>query len=159
MGRPPTPPEERFWKFVQKTNSCWLWTGGLNTGGYGNFRDGNSHQVGAHIFSYELVHGRIPPAHYLDHRASCPKCCVHPEHLRVVTNKQNQENRGKLPSNNTSGVLGVGWRKDRHRWVVRVRHNGELYNGGWHKNLAAAEAEAISLRNRLFTHNDLDRDA
>ena len=31
-GPQPIPPEIRFWKYVDKTETCWLWTGGKTVG-------------------------------------------------------------------------------------------------------------------------------
>lgn len=163
MGRLPTAPEVRFWKYVNKTKDCWLWTGGVTSNGYGNFRDGNSKQVAAHVFAYQLLVGSILENHYLDHRHTCPKNCVNPEHLRVATNKQNQENRarGANSDNKSTGILGVHRYVDRNRYRVIVRHNGKIYYGGSFPldELDEAEQAAIALRNRLFTHNDKDRSA
>ncbi|RLA05326.1 MAG: HNH endonuclease [Gammaproteobacteria bacterium] len=41
------------------------------------------------------------------------------ENLREVTHRENQENQ-KLNSNNTSGVVGVSFRKDKNKWVARL---------------------------------------
>lgn len=45
--------------------------------------------------------------------------------LRFVTNSQNQMNRDK-PSNNTSGVKGVYWHKNKHKWQANLQVNGNL---------------------------------
>jgi hypothetical protein len=55
-------------------------------------------------------------------------------------------------------VRGVHWEKASGKYRVTVRHNYRKYFGGEFDNLADAEAAAIELRNRLFTHNDLDRE-
>lgn len=159
MGRPPTPPEQRFWQYVEKTDDCWLWTGGCSDNGYGNFRGANSRQIGAHVFSYELENGPVPDDQMLDHRCR-RSACVRPSHLRVVPNKKNQEHRdGPNRDNNSSGVLGVHRYVDRDRYRVVVRHNGKIHYGGSFPldKLDQAEAAAVTLRNRLFTHNDSDR--
>lgn len=39
--------------------------------------------------------------------------------LRACTHRQNMENQ-KKPKNNTSGVKGVWFRKDRNRWVAEI---------------------------------------
>src|SRR5713101_5307016 len=50
--------ESRFWRQVQKTDSCWLWTGG-RTNGYGRFwLTGKT--VMAHRLAYEWLVGPIP---------------------------------------------------------------------------------------------------
>jgi hypothetical protein len=83
--------------------------------------------------------------------------CVNPDHLRTVTHKQNQENRSGAQPNSTSGVRGVTWMSREKRWVSQVSHNGKQYVGGYFKTIAEAEASVIALRNKLFTHNDMDR--
>lgn len=150
--------EERFWAKVHKTDDCWLWTAYcLRDYGYGQFWDG-SKRVLAHRFCYELLVGPIPAGLQLDHRVTCPKNCVNPDHLRPATNKQNQENTaGARVDNKSSGIRGVHWDKRKKRWHVSVGHNRKLHFGGTYADLRKAEEAAISLRNRLFTHNDVDR--
>ena len=58
--------EERFWPKVNKTDTCWLWTGSLSNTGYGQFQI-NRKLVLAHRFAYELVHGPIAPGLVIDH--------------------------------------------------------------------------------------------
>ena len=43
------------------------------------------------------------------------------ENLRVATNSENICN-SKLARNNTSGIKGVTWAKDRQQWRVRITH-------------------------------------
>lgn len=148
-------PEKRFWRNVDKTGDCWLWTAGTNVGGYGYIRV-KGKTVLAHRFSWQLAGGEVPVGRFIDHRHTCPKSCVNPNHLRVVTTKQNMENRSGPQRNNVSGVRGV-FRHDDGRWRVRVQHNGKQHHGGCFEELEDAEAAAVDLRNRLFTHNDADR--
>lgn len=72
-------PTTRFWARVDKTDSCWLWTASLDTGGCGLFRlDGKL--VKAHRYSWELTNGPIPKDHFV--MATCGnKACVNPDHL------------------------------------------------------------------------------
>jgi hypothetical protein len=150
--------EERFWSKVDKSGDCWLWTGHRLSGGYGQFMVKKGQRVVAHRFSYELASGPIPTGLQLDHRYTCPKNCVNPEHLRPATQKQNSENLfGPHGHNRSSGVRGVTWVKARDKWKAQVGHNGRLHFGGEFKELSDAEAAAVELRNRLFTHNDADR--
>src|SRR4051812_36213829 len=92
MPRQYKPPIERFWKFVHKTESCWLWTGQLKNG-YGFFRDGEK-QVYAHRFSYEAFVGPIPDSCEIDHvraRGCTHRNCVRPDHLEAVTHLVNMQ--------------------------------------------------------------------
>lgn len=135
----------------------WLWTGARSGAGYGHFWDG-SHEVLAHRCSYELANGAIPEGVYLDHRCR-NSLCVNPSHLRPVTNKQNMEHRSGPQSNNTSGFLGVSWDKERRKWAANVKHNGRQFHVGRFATLTEANAAVVAKRNKLFTHNDLDRQA
>lgn len=81
--------EERFWRQVNKTASCWFWTSNTLKG-YGRFASpvGNL----AHRYSYWLAHGSIT-AETIDHEChnldracfggpTCPhRRCVNPAHL------------------------------------------------------------------------------
>ena len=52
--------------------------------------------------------------------------------LRVCSNADNLKNRVKLPSSNTSGILGVRYRSDRNRWYTEIQVNNEkIYLGNY----------------------------
>ncbi len=76
----------RFWAKVNKTDSCWLWTGATRWGGYGVFHNGVL--VPAHRLSYELARGPIPNGLVLDHLCRVTSC-VNPAHLEPVTHREN----------------------------------------------------------------------
>jgi HNH endonuclease len=83
---------ERFWAKVNKTATCWLWTGYIEHG-YGAltpFR-GSRKLIDAHRASYILHKGPIPPG--LDVLHNCPggdiPWCVHPDHLWLGNQRQN----------------------------------------------------------------------
>ena len=77
----------KFFDKVEKSSTCWIWTGLLNNDGYGEFGyDGKV--VMAHRFSYELVKGKIPDNTELDHLCR-NRACVNPEHLEPTTHQVN----------------------------------------------------------------------
>jgi hypothetical protein len=78
---------EQFWRHVQKTGSCWLWTGTTAAHGYGQMRRGGR-TLPAHRVSYELLVGPIPPGLHIDHLCRV-RACVNPAHLEAVTQKEN----------------------------------------------------------------------
>ena len=45
------------------------------------------------------------------------------ENLRLCTNTDNLKNRVNIPSNNRSGILGVRYRADRHKWYAEIQAN------------------------------------
>ena len=86
---------ERFEeKFIPVTESgCWIWVGASEQSGYGSigiYKSGISEMVSeyAHRVSYELYRGSIPEGLHIDHLCRV-RCCVNPDHLRVVTNREN----------------------------------------------------------------------
>lgn len=87
----------RFWAKVDKTSTCWLWTGS-RTAGYGRFgdraaaeRNGYSTSL-AYRIAWEDVNGPVPAGLELDHTCNTP-ACVNPEHLEPVTHQENMRRR------------------------------------------------------------------
>jgi hypothetical protein len=147
--------EKMFWAKVNKTETCWLWTASKK-GRYGQFGVGYPKTVLAHRWSYENAFGAIPAGMQIDHMCRV-KLCVRPDHLRVVTNKQNHENTVAQSNNRSSGCRGVYRDNRTGRYYVQVTHNGKRYCRGTFSNLTDAVSAAVALRNSLFTHNDTDR--
>lgn len=50
--------------------------------------------------------------------------------LRICTNADNLKHRVSLPKNNTSGILGVRFRKDRNKWYAEIQSNKQKINLG-----------------------------
>jgi hypothetical protein len=74
---------DRFWRKVNKTASCWLWTAGTNGDGYGvAYLPGHIPQS-AHRVAWLLLNGPIPDGVFVLH--NCPggdnPLCVNPDHL------------------------------------------------------------------------------
>jgi hypothetical protein len=149
-------PAQLFWPKVQKTEDCWLWLGSKNAKGYG-VHSIKGDNVLAHRFVFALVNGAILDGMQIDHTCYTREC-VNPSHLRAVTYYENQENReGANANNTTSGKRGISWASARNKWLVQVSSRGKRYNGGYFERLEDAETAAIALRNRILTHNDMDR--
>lgn len=83
---------ERFWKRVNKTDSCWEWTGGLDTMGYGMLRvpapRSSNKKVRVSRYSWELHNGPIPNGLFVCHTCDNKKC-VRPDHLWLGTASDN----------------------------------------------------------------------
>jgi len=50
--------------------------------------------------------------------------------LRACSNANNLKNRVNLPSNNTSGILGVRFRADRNKWYAELKADGVVHRLG-----------------------------
>jgi hypothetical protein len=86
---------ERFFKYVNKTETCWLWTAGCSDKGYGQFRY-NRKNLMAHRFSWLLAGNTIPEGLFICHapHTICGhKNCVNPQHLRVDTTAANMRDK------------------------------------------------------------------
>lgn len=95
--------EERFDAKVNKTESCWLWTGGLAQDGYGAFwYDGRTGL--AHRYAHERFIGPIPDGHVVCHKCDVP-LCVRPDHLFSGTptaNVADRDSKGRMARGESS---------------------------------------------------------
>jgi hypothetical protein len=90
-NRSHAPATDRFWRYVNKTDGCWLWTGGSRSKkGYGQIGGGGkgAKHILAHRLSYEIHKGQIPEGMVVMHSCDNPSC-VNPDHLSVGTQSQN----------------------------------------------------------------------
>lgn len=148
---------EAFERFEKKPtdSGCILWCASISSRGYGQMH-WRGRPVLAHRTAYELACGQIPEGKQVDHVCR-QRTCVNAAHLRLVNNKQNQENRGGAQANSRSGFRGVHWYARERKWAAVVHHNGRNHHGGLFDDPVAADAAATALRLELFTHNETDR--
>lgn len=78
-----------FDKYVNKTETCWLWTGQTAQNGYGRFDKQNRIKIAAHVYNYIRFKGEYAYALEIDHTCTI-KNCVNPEHLEAVTSRENK---------------------------------------------------------------------
>lgn len=149
-------PERFFEKIDKRDDGCWIWTAHITPNGYGNFRLHSRRQMGAHRWSYQHHKGAIPAGMYVDHMCF-NRACVNPEHLRLATNRQNQENRSGLDSNNKSGYRGVYFCKNTRKWEAAVKVEGKRHFLGRYPTAEEAGEVARAYRLQVFTHNLVDR--
>ena len=151
--------EERFWRKVNKTETCWLWIGALNDQGYGSFgteliAKGRMRVEPAHRVAWKLLVGPIPDGMVLDHdnqQFGCGKsACVNPDHLQLTTRAVNKQRGRGVYATNSSGYRGVTWDKANRKWTVIVGHNGKAHYGGRFIDLADAVAVRDALQTKLY---------
>jgi hypothetical protein len=86
------PIEERLWRRVAKTATCWLWLGAADTYGHGKigeWADGRQRMRRPYRIAWELAHGPIPDGHELHHQCRQPRC-VRPTHLQLLTHAEHR---------------------------------------------------------------------
>jgi hypothetical protein len=163
----------RFWGRVQKTDTCWLYTGAMNEHGYGLVNvKGKIYK--AHRFAYLLLAGPIPDGLFLCHQCDTP-ACVRPDHMFVGTQKDNlqdmsRKGRGSKVPNGASLQSGnAHWthrkpesiaRGERHRSrtapesIMRGeshyyrQHPERVIRGEQHANAKLKDAQAKEIAER-----------
>lgn len=84
----------------------------------------------------------------IDHK-NCNKSDNRKENLRLVTNSQNCTNKGLL-SNNTSGVTGVYWEKNKQRWFAEICINYKRIRSNYFKEFTDAVNARKKLEDRYY---------
>ena len=138
---------------ADKSGECWEWLRGRCAEGYGRQRwEGVAWK--AHRLSYVNSYGPIPTGMQIDHMCHNTGC-VNPDHLRLATPKQNQENRGATKA--ASGYRGVVKERLGPNWRAEVRHNGIKHARYGFPTAKAADVAAREMRLALFTYNLKDQ--
>jgi hypothetical protein len=71
--------------------------------------------------------------------------------LNIVTHAENHQNL-ELPSNNTSGHIGVSWHKKAGKWQARLNINGETKHLGLFENMEDAIYSRKEAEKRYFEY-------
>lgn len=76
--------------------------------------------------------------------------------LRDVSTQENGKN-SKLPSSNTSGVIGVGWRQQKAKWRASIRAEGRHIHLGYFTDFDAAVSARKAAEARYGFHRNHGR--
>lgn len=141
-SKPPTKPFDD--RYLVSADGCWVWTGSLNSGGYGRHSLPGRRVVPAHRFAYERAHGPIPDGLHIDHLCR-NRACVNPAHMEVVTNTENTR-RGlsaKLTKEQAAEIkalagTGVSTYKVARRYGVSATLISLIWNGERWADIKAA---------------------
>jgi hypothetical protein len=140
---------EDFEYYVNKTKTCWLWIGGLDTSGYGSLNwDGRvlgAHRVARSLYANFDLNSEL---HVL-HKSICPnKHCINPEHTYegtpqdnmndiVESGKHNQASKTHCPSGHEYSKENTGYYYGYTRGLTLTRYCKECKRI-YYKNKKAA---------------------
>jgi hypothetical protein len=103
----------------------------------------------AHRLAWLFAYGHWPDGP-IDHINRSPSDNRLPN-LRACSAAENNRNTGAR-RDNTSGVKGVGWNRQKGAWRVRIKAAGKEVHGGFFKDIEDAKRAIRELRNQL--HGD-----
>lgn len=83
---------------IDAKGDCWEWLGRIERNGYGRTYYQNR-RWGVHRLVWTLLVGEIPDGMQVDHLC-CNRSCVNPDHLRVVTQRENNDSSGSITTRN-----------------------------------------------------------
>lgn len=107
----------------EPNSGCWLWTGNLNAWGYGRLGKQRAERQ-SHRLSYLAFKGPIPAGMLVLHWCDMP-CCVNPDHLRLGTHADN--NQDMLIRNRRVTLNGEQQPSSKLTWdaVAKIRSSSE----------------------------------
>ena len=124
-----------------------IWKGATDRYGYGSLRV-NGRSVKAHRYAWERANGPIPDGMFIDH-ACHERSCVNPDHLRLATPQQNQQNRSGARSGRKHDLPRGVTRRERG-YQAQVQHNGKRLCLGTYDTPELASQAAETKRAILF---------
>ena len=114
-------PVARFWRYVDKTESCWLWTGATEHKGYGVFYLAST-RYQAHRYAWEVASGESPqPDALIAHACDVRNCVRNDEQGAYILDGVEYQRYGHLwlgtPAANSADMVAKG------RSMKGRRHN------------------------------------
>jgi hypothetical protein len=151
---------ERVRERLNRTPTCWLYTGSIDSGGYGRISE---HGRGrhAHVIAFEDRFGPVPEGHQVCHTCDTPNCCRNDDegryavegveyvrygHLWLGTSLANQ--RDKVAKQRQAQGLQHGWHTRPDARPLGA-HNG---------NARLTETSVAEIR-RLYAAGGVSQDA
>ena len=117
--------------YVNKSKNCWEWNGVKSWKGYGRFGicyNGVQTLPHAHRISFFIFNGDIPKGMTVHHKCE-NKSCVNPEHLKLLTEKENRELSGCWSAKNKRKTHCVNGHEftEENTYLYKTKNNERLH--------------------------------
>lgn len=111
-----------FWSRVDKSGSCWLWTGATYGKHYGQFRSVCFPSASAHKVSWIIANGPVPDGLHVLHMCD-GHLCVRPSHLFLGTNQDNVDDMISKGRQATGDATGPRRYRSRYlkNWLQQIK--------------------------------------
>lgn len=148
--KPPNKPDfvSRFWKFVEKTSTCWNWVGSKCFYGYGQLSIQGKPKR-ANRISYEMHKGEIPIHMFVCHSCDNPSC-VNPDHLWLGNQKDNMKDMKKKNRQNICKGSGKPQSKLKENDItqIRIKYKNPLSSSELAKFYGVSKQNILDIINR-----------
>ena len=105
-----------------------------------------------HRIVWEMHYGPIPEGMTVDH-INHVRDDNRIENLRVVSMHENNKNASRR-DDNTTGVTGVYWRKDRNEWQAKIYTDGKQVHIGYFVNFQSAVNARLAAEKEFGFHQN-----
>ncbi|MCO9872104.1 HNH endonuclease [Salmonella enterica subsp. enterica serovar Reading] len=105
-----------------------------------------------HRAIWEMHYGAIPDGMTIDH-INHVRDDNRIDNLRVVSMHENNKNASKR-NDNTTGVTGVYWRKDRSEWQAKIYTDGKQVHIGYFNDFQSAVNARLSAEKKFGFHQN-----
>jgi len=142
--------KERFFSFIEKTDTCWKWKGAINPSGHGVIKIEGRNRT-AHRVSFAIHNENIPENLFILHKCHNASC-VNPDHLYAGTHENNMQDEVERKNTrhykcaNPTKYVGVRWCSTRKNWISSVYINKKNIDIGRH----ASEVDAARNHDRIL---------
>lgn len=144
--------------FIRKTS-----LGNTKAGQFAGCNDGNGYlqimvdwqKYRAHRLAYIMYYGKHEGHLQIDHINGI-RSDNRRSNLRLVTNKQNNENKSKR-ADNKSGFIGVSFHKAAQKWIANIGHNGKQTYLGLFNTPKEASIAYQAEASKKFTHVEVTK--
>ncbi len=113
-------------RYIPEPNTgCWIWTGSIGRAGYGFFQHSGVRMF-AHRFSLVAVGTELTPEACADHKCRV-RCCVRPDHLRLVTRATNtlENSNSESAFNKNKMVCKKGHQFNEANTIIYINPSGK----------------------------------